>query len=207
MESWTPRIARMLVALASVACLALVAPSEARADGGEFTFSIGALLGDDLDLGVDALEAGFDDSPLYGGRLGWYGWPVGVEGSVMYSPSGLSGRVGVEVGEVDARVVYAEANLVLVLIPGPVSPFVTGGIGLHSIAIDEDDFNFEHNGFGYNFGGGVKAALGPVGLRVDVRDHVTSFDVEELVEPLEILITEDATLHNIEVSAGVSVRF
>jgi len=205
MRSWMPQPARLLVAVAGVVGLVLAAPTEARADGGEFTFSVGALLGDDLDLGVSALEAGFDDSPLYGGRLGWYGWPLGFEGSVMYSPSGLSGRVGVEVGELDARVLYAEANLVLVLIPGPVSPFVTGGIGLHSIALDDDDF--EHDGFGYNFGGGVKAAIGPVGLRVDVRDHVTSFDVEDLVEPLEILVTEDATLHNIEVSAGVSIRF
>lgn len=199
--------ASLFLALVAVTGLALLAPPAARADGGEFTFSVGALLGDDLDLGVSSLEAGFDDSPLYGGRLGWYGWPLGVEGSVMYSPSGLSASLGEAAGDLDARLLYTEVNLLVILIPGPVSPFVTAGVGLHSIGLSDDELDFDVNEFGYNFGGGVKATLGPVGLRVDVRDHVTSFDASELVEPLEILIAEDPTLHNIEVSAGVSIRF
>lgn len=194
--------------LLTVLAVALLWPGAAHADG-EATFVIGALLGDDLELGSAALTSSFDNSPLYGGRVGWYGWPLGLEGSLVASPSGVPLLSAVGAPELDVRVVYAEANLVLVLVPGPLSPFVSGGVGLHSFKFERGAIDFEHNKLGYNFGGGLKAGVGPLGLRVDVRDHVTSFEIADFpFELLEVLpLAGEPTLHNFEVSAGVSIRF
>lgn len=188
-------LATFLVAAAS---LCFAAPAAAQ---GEATFSVGTLLGDDLDLDFGNLESSFDTAPLFAGRLGWVGYPLGVEGSISYSPSGLS-TSGFE--DIDVKVLYAEANVLVVLIPGPISPFVTGGVGLHRFDVDGADV--DDSRFGYNFGGGVKANLGAITIRGDVRDHVTSFDSNEVLIP-EILVLEDSTLHNIEVSVGLGVRF
>jgi hypothetical protein len=204
-------IRRMLffAPFAVVAGLLFAAP--AAAQDGEVALVIGALLGDDVDIATNEVTRGFDNSPLYGGRAGIYGHPWGFEGSVVFSPSGLADveETGPGSNPFDVRVIYAEANVLLIPIPGPVSPFATGGIGIHSFKFDDLGIDVTENQLGFNFGGGIKGDLGPVGLRLDVRNHLTPFDPDD-VDPVLIPIlglTDSKTLHNWEFSGGVSINF
>lgn len=194
--------------------LTSLSASPALAEG-EATFFIGGLLGGD----INALERGdivssFTNGVVYGGRLGWAGYPLGVEGSFAYSPTGLNAVVEDDLFEVDTRVIYADVNLNVIILPTRVSPFVTAGAGLQSF-----DFTGEVqpigirlgiekiNKFGFNFGAGVKGNINRVVLRVDVRDHVTKF-TEDDIAILELIgIQFEQTVHNVEVSFGVGVRF
>jgi len=207
------------ISIATVMLFTVLAVSPVSAGEGEASFFIGGLLGGD----ITALERGdivssFQNGPIYGGRAGWFGYPFAVEGSFGYSPSGLSAAVDEELLEVDTRVMYLDANALLIILPYAVSPFVTGGVGLQS-------FNFHGevrpigtevnlatvNKFGFNFGAGVKGNIGRMTIRADVRDHVTKFQetdfgiAGEIAEFLGIQFEE--TVHNVEVSFGVGVRF
>ncbi|MGH9462784.1 MAG: hypothetical protein ACRD1X_16330 [Vicinamibacteria bacterium] len=206
---------------ARMAALVLFAVMTARPTmaGGEATFFVGGLLGGD----INALDRGdvvssFKNGAIYGGRAGWFGYPFAVEGSFGYSPNGLSAVVEDELLEVDTRVTYIDANALLIILPFAVSPFVTGGYGLQSFDFHGDiqpigaDVNLATvNKFGFNFGGGVKGNIGRVTVRADVRDHVTKFEETDfgiagaLAELLGIQFEE--TVHNVEVSFGVGVRF
>jgi len=89
--------------------------------------------------------------------------------------------------------------------PTPIRPFVTVGAGASNFAPEKRGI-FERAGgetkLGFNYGGGVKVKVSSlVGLRFDVRDHVTS-------KP-NFLDLPDVTgrLHSIEYSAGLSLLF
>lgn len=193
-------------------CGSLLAPSPAMAQGeAEAVFVIGGLLGGDLlDIveGELSLTTAFDNGTIYGGRVGWYGFPLGVEGSFVYSKSGISATLE-DFITLDARVMYAEANALLIILPGPVQPFVTGGAGLHSFKLNQFE-GVEINKFAFNFGFGVKAKISRVALRFDIRDHRTPFTAgdfgvsEEIAEAIGF---EDVTLDNVEVSLGIGIRF
>ena len=119
----------------------------------------------------------------------------------------------------DTRVTYLDANLLLIILPTAVSPFVTGGVGLQTFDFQGDiapvalfDVNLVTvNKFGFNFGGGIKANIQRVTLRLDIRDHLTTFTQDDfglLGEIAEIEgITFEETVHNVEVSFGVGIRF
>ncbi len=205
--------------LAATALTTILAATPAAAGNGEATFFIGGLLGGDLNaLDRGDIVSSFQNGAIYGGRAGWFGYPFAVEGSFGYSPSGLSAVVEDNLLEVDTRVMYLDANALLIILPYAVSPFVTGGAGLQSFDFRGDiqpigvDVNLATvNKFGFNFGGGVKGNIGRVTIRVDVRDHPTKFQetdfgiAGEIAEFLGIQFEE--TVHNIEVSFGVGIRF
>lgn len=214
---------RTAVALFGVAAFStLLVPAPAHAGQGEITFAIGTLVGGDLnalldeDLGA-TLESSFDNAPLYGGRVGWIGYPLGIEGSFLYSPSGLTAALEEGVVGVDVKVYYLEANALLIIIPGPVSPYVTGGIGLHGFdfvagsniiggVLDLPDVNK----LGYNFGGGLRVHISRVVIRGEVRDHLTRFTESDLIDPevAEALgISFSETTHNFEISANIGISF
>lgn len=97
-------------------------------------------------------------------------------------------------------------DLVLHLTPrdAPLRPFVVGGLGFSGFFPPESDLvqTAGITKFGFNYGGGLKFKLNRLlGLRVDVRDHVSS-------KP-NILSLPDVTgkLHQVEFSAGVSLLF
>lgn len=203
---------RTSLLLTATLAFVLLGAGPALAQDGEIAFVIGALMGDelefdDIDEVDDEIGSSFDNSPLYGGRLGIYGHPWGLEGSVVVSPSGLSSDDSPT--ELDVRVIYAEGNVLLIPIPGPVSPFATGGVGIHSYKFEGGGLDITENRLGFNFGGGVKANIGPVSLRGDVRDHVTPFDRDDLDAVLVPILglEDDETLHNWEISASVGFRF
>lgn len=201
-----PRHAVVVLLVAVVASLAW--PGRAAADT-EVTGVVGAFIGDDLRdvLGVrpSNIDEDFDNAPLFGGRLGYSVFPFLAELSVVVSPSAVN-RDGTTA--FDVRAVYAEAGVFLLLFPGPLSPFVGGGIGLHRFTLDAGDSPTETI-TGYHFGGGLRLKLGTLGVRVDARDHVTPLNADDLGEEFKALLglAEDGNLHNIEVSAGVTLTF
>ena len=63
---------------------------------------------------------------------------------------------------------------------------------------------------GWNFGGGLKVNIKGLALRGDVRDHITKigpddFDLAEIAQ--ELGINDEPTLHNVEISGSIGVRF
>jgi len=190
----------------AVALVALCFPAPARAQNTEATFVIGALLGGDIDLGLDIINdarASFDNAALYGGRLGWYSFPLGVEASVLYSPNGVT-TVPAFLAPNSSSILYAEANVLLIIIPGPVAPFITGGAGLHRVNFEYADLgSLTETAFGWNWGGGLKIKIGPIALRGDLRDHITRFQSNDVLA----LLGTTTNLHNWEASASIGVAF
>lgn len=185
----------------------VLAPAPAAA-GPELTFVLGAMIGDSLtdvlQIRPNNLTTGFKNAPIFGGRLGWSAFPFAVEGSLVYSPSAV--RIA-NLGSLDANLVYAEAEVQILILPGPIAPFVGGGIGIHSIQLRSLDVPRETT-VGYVFGGGLKAAFGSLGLRVDLRDHITPLDVTAGSEFVEVLgIAANTKIHNVELSGGLTIRF
>ncbi len=103
-----------------------------------------------------------------------------------------------------------EANGMLLLIPGPVQPFLTAGGGYHSYSF-ADLAGLKLNKFGWNFGAGLKFNISRVSLRVDIRDHLRpdisaqDLGVDEALANIIGLNNQD--LHNVELSFGLGVKF
>lgn len=199
---------RSLICPLAVAAGIFLLPGSAMA-GPDITFVLGAMIGDELSdvtqISGSSLREDFDTSPTYGARVGWSAYPFALEGSLAVADSELNVAGG---DPFDARFIYAEADLQLLLFPGPLSPFLAGGIGLHNLKL-QAGAEASETIVGYVFGGGVKATVGTVGLRVDLRDHITPVKLDD-VEPAfrsALGIAEDKTLHNVEFSAGFTVRF
>lgn len=195
----------------------LAVPSTAYAQA-EVTGVIGGLVGGDLNNlleGTASIKTTFDNGPLYGFRVGWIHRFIGAEGSFVYSPSGVKISAPARPIDLEGRVHYTEGNFLVIPIPGPVSPFFTIGAGWHSYtfdlnvaAISTGEVKIEK--FGWNFGGGLKINIKALTLRGEVRDHLTKvgpddFNVADIAN--ELGFDSDETLHNVEISGGIGVRF
>lgn len=199
-----------------MAFAALAMASSARAEG-EVAFVFGASISGDIsglndNFDFDDVQTAVKNSPLFGLRLGGYGFPFGFEGSLIFSPSGLSGSAFDDQVDANLSILYTEANVLVIILPGPVSPFVTAGLGLHYLKFNFADLaSFDRSKLGYNFGGGVKVNSSRISIRVDVRDHVTTFGFDDLglgiIGDLIGLSGADARLHNVELSFGLGIRF
>ena len=201
--------------LAAAAVLFLLSAERARADS-EVTFVGGASISGNIsvlsDFDFKDIQTAVKNSPLFGVRVGKYGYPLGFEGSLIYSPSALTGDALNGLVETKANILYTEANLLIIILPGPISPFVTGGVGLHYFGFNVVDLaSLSKTKFGYNFGGGLKLNASKLTLRVDVRDHVTTFGLNDaglgLLGNIFGLANTSARVHNVELSAGVGIRF
>lgn len=198
------------VVVEPVQALSVASPSRNT----EVSFFLGGLVGGDLPAvitGDFSLAGTFQNGRTYGARVGYYTFPLGIEGSFTHSNSGLA--VAVDLSEINielaARVVYMEANAILFLIPGPVQPFVTAGGGLHSYKLT-DLGGLDVNKWGWNFGGGLKISISRVSLRADVRDHMTTVDGAALgfdQELVDLLGFNAQRIHNVELSFGVGFSF
>ena len=196
------------------AALVVSSAREAVADGA-VSFILGGNIGGNLNVltddGVDVVTS-IQNSPLYGVRIGSYGFPFGFEGSLIYSPSALVGGAFDGAIETKANLLYTEANALLILLPGPIAPFATFGAGLHYVSFDVADLlSLSNSKLGWNYGGGIKFNVSRLQLRLDVRDHVTSIGLDDfgLGDVGNIIgLTETSTrVHNVEFSFGVGVRF
>jgi hypothetical protein len=181
---------------------------------GEVSGVLGGLLGGNLEVREDlSVDTSLKNAVLYGFRGGWYGERLGVEGSYVSSPSGLRGEALEGLVDIDTRVSYFEGNALLFILPGDVSPFVTGGAGLSRLRFKILDLVETPiiSKFGFNFGGGVKGNFDRISIRFDVRDHVTSLKAEDFgaLGPIAGILglDLDQTLHNLELSFGIGVRF
>lgn len=198
------------------AMLAFFLPTAgARADT-EVTFVGGSSISGNISafsgVNFQSIDAGVKNSPLFGVRVGTYGFPIGFEGSLIFSPAGLTGGILNNLLKGKANFVYTEANLLLIVLPGPVAPFVTGGVGLHNVDFSVADLTlFNKTKVGYNFGGGVKVNASKLALRVDLRDHVTTVGLDDvglgLIAQIFGLSSTSARIHNVEFSVGVGIRF
>ena len=202
------RIRHLPAGFLLITMVTLLIPAPATA-GPEVTFVLGAMIGDSLadvlQLRPGNLTEGFENAPIFGGRVGWSAFPFALEGSLLYSPSAISIA---NIGSINANLVYAEAEVQILILPGPVAPFLGAGLGIHSIQAKIGNLPRETM-LGYVFGGGLKAAFGSLGLRVDLKDHITPLDVTQLSPQfLQVIgIVENTNLHNIEFSGGVTIRF
>lgn len=201
-------------AVLTLACgLVMTSPSTSFA-AGEVTGVIGGLIGGDLGsvrTGNLSIGGAFDNGPVYGVRLGWMGRFVGVEGSFVASPRDLSLSFAGLGAELNGKASFLEGNVLFVPIPGPISPFFTVGGGLHSFSLDVDfgalSAEAEVQKFGFNFGGGVKFNIKALTIRGEVRDHVTRVGPGDFDPPVALDLFDDETLHNIEISGGIGIRF
>lgn len=202
------RTRHLLVSFLLISAVTLLIPAPAAA-GPELTFTLGAMIGDSLadvlQIRPDNLTEGFKNAPIFGGRLGWSAFPFALEASLLYSPSAISIA---NLGSISANLVYAEAEMQILILPGPVAPFISGGIGIHSMQLTAGNIPRETM-LGYVFGAGLKVAVGTLGLRVDLKDHITPLDVTKLSPQfLQILgIAENTNVHNVEFSGGITIKF
>ena len=202
------RTRNLLISLLLISTVTLLIPKPAVA-GPEVTFVLGAMIGDSLrdvlQVRQTTLTEGFKDAPIFGGRLGWSAFPFAVEGSLLYSPSAINVT---DIGSFNANIVYAEVEAQILILPGPVSPFLGWGIGIHSMQL-KAAANPRETVIGYVFGGGLKAAFGTLGLRVDVKDHVTPLEITELDPAFaEVIgVAVSTNVHNVEFSGGVTIKF
>jgi hypothetical protein len=198
----------LLIILLLISMVTLLIPKPVAAIPA-VTFVLGSMIGDSLSevlqVRLATLTEGFKNAPILGGRIGWSLFPFGVEGSLLYSPSAIDSTGGDSFG---AGIMYAEVEAQMLILPGPVSPFFGGGIGLHSIKLQVGATPRE-TVIGYVFGGGLKATFGTLGLRVDIKDHITPLKITELdpnfVDALGTAVSNN--LHNIEFSGGVTIKF
>jgi len=197
-------------------CGVVAVPSKALAQP-EVSGVIGGMLGGDLNnllQGTSSLKSTFDNGALYGFRAGWMGGFIGLEGSFVVSPTGVKISANNVPAELDAKVYYGEGNILFFLLPGPVKPFLSVGAGWHSYDFDVGSGTISGDAkvekVGWNFGGGLKINIKGLTLRGDVRDHLTKlgpddFDLADIAH--EIGIDDEATLHNVEISGSIGIRF
>ena len=183
---------------------ALLSPAAATAQ--EVALTVGRVVGDDvLDAVDNGVGLGFGDAGMYGARVSLGAILLQAEGAILYSPTDLFVDTP---GQIGSSITYAEIAVAVKLVPGPVGPFLAGGIGLHRLSFDVVDAD-NYTTLGYNVGVGVKLGLGAVGARIDVRDHITPLKIDKIdpaVLPL-IGLTADKTVHNFEMSVGLVLSF
>ncbi len=196
---------RVVAGVLAGAALSLLWPASVQAQ--QIGFSVGRFVGDELADRVPGIggfsPVAFGDATIYGVRAR-LGLPIlDLEGSIQYGPSSLS--VG-DLVSLTARFLYAEAGVAVAIIPTPIAPFVTAGIGLHRIGWEGD--NAAYQTLGYYAGVGLRLGLGGVGARVDLRDHITPFRLDDLDPDVRALVglPADLTLHNFELSLSLMLK-
>lgn len=202
------------IKIASALLMVLVATTPSALADGEVSGVLGALVGGNVTLSDDlSTETSFDNALLYGVRGGWFGSRIGVEGSFTRSQTGLTAQAFGGLLEAETPTSYIEGNVVLLFLTGKVSPFVTGGAGIHRIKFEVNNLIglADIDKLGYNFGGGVKTNFDRVTIRFDIRDHLTPLRAEDfgfLGKIAEIAgVDLNQNLHNVELSVSVGIRF
>ncbi|HUP19691.1 MAG TPA: hypothetical protein VM778_07030, partial [Gemmatimonadota bacterium] len=96
---------------------------------------------------------------------------------------------------------YGAANWHLP-IPGRLDLFLSGGVG--AVQYDREDGGGQTDLL-VNFGAGASLPVGPVRIRVDVKDHVDLCRADDDFEFPDGPCFDDETLQNIEISAGLVI--
>ena len=95
---------------------------------------------------------------------------------------------------------------------GSVSPFLQAGGGAVRYTAERDDFNSEsRTDVQFNFGGGIDLRAGGIGLRLMLKDYVTSLDWTDFDAFRDQVqddgIDSERTAHNLALTAGLRLGF
>ena len=183
---------------------------------GAYLLSDAGLQNLDAEDGI-TVDVEIDPSVLFGARLGFRltdSWKL--EGAFATAPftATIEDFDFFDV-DGDAQLFYGALNYHLPH-QGPVGFFLSAGAGAARVSFDDVEvFGEEVEGesvtdFLLNFGGGFGWELTPrVALRGDVKDHLQfckQVDEESDEDQATLCPEEDRVLHNLEFSAGVSIR-
>lgn len=179
------------------------------AEAQELALTVGKFLGDDVLESVPVVgppaRVGFADGTLFGARFSMGLLFAEFEATLVTAGSKVLVDTPDEFG---ARFTYAEAGVLVKIFPGPVAPFVAGGIGYHRIGWGLEGAD-SYGGLGYYLGVGMKVGLGKIGVRGDLRDHITPIKLEGLDAGViqAIGLEGDVTVHNFELSVALVISF
>ena len=124
------------------------------------------------------------DFGVFGARLHRSNLPIGAEFTLAYSPNFI---------ESPANALIYNVNLRASLLPGPVTPYVTAGVG--GIRAGGDGPGAFGHKLALNYGGGLKVGLiGPIEARFDLRGYL-------------VRGVQDQSLNLIEASVGIVFGF
>jgi opacity protein-like surface antigen len=104
-------------------------------------------------------------------QLGLPMLPFQLRADLQYNGFGgknFGGAVNNAFNNADTRVISGSINGVLNLLPGPIKPYVIGGIGYYDTQLQGTESTRK---VGYNYGGGVKFGLTGASLFVEARMH------------------------------------
>jgi opacity protein-like surface antigen len=97
--------------------------------------------------------------------------PFQLRADLQYNGFGgkdFGGAVTNAFNNADTRVISGSINGVLNLLPGPIKPYVIGGVGYYDTQLQGTESTRK---VGYNYGGGVKFGLTGASLFVEARMH------------------------------------
>jgi opacity protein-like surface antigen len=164
---------RSMLAGAGVALALAAAPAQAQVSfglAGGATIPSGDL-NDRQNLGYNGLATL---------QLGVPTFPLQFRADLQYNGFGgkdFRNALNQAVDGTDTRVISGSANAVLALLPGPIKPYLIGGIGYYDTQLKGTEATRK---VGYNYGAGVKFGLTGASLFVEARLHQindATFDV------------------------------
>ncbi len=113
-------------------------------------------------------------------QLGVPMFPLQFRADLQYNSFGgkdFGNAVTNAFNQADTRVIGGSINAVLNLLPGPIKPYVIGGVGYYDTKLQGTESTRK---VGYNYGGGVKFGLTGASIFVEARMHQindATFDV------------------------------
>lgn len=208
-------MARILCAGVLAASLAFAPAAHAQDAYGRGGVEIGAFAGyllpdePDFQSGEEAFE--FDESILFGGRLGYvFPFNVFLEAEGLFASPDIAR--GSSVDEVDLFKYGGSLGLNLQLARA-FQFYLLGGAGAISYdipTVGDDDIDFDETDFSPHFGAGFRIFLGPhLAIRLDARDHLLTdgfIDLRRALDPgLTFEDDAESVVHNLTFSGGLSL--
>jgi len=152
-------------------------------------------------------EISYDTGYTFGGAMGYTIDMLRIEGEISYlrtdfdDISGPGGTLPLD-GDVSGLTFLFNGYLDFAT-GGPLTPFITAGIGYSNVDVDIYGYSDDDNLFTYQFGGGVGYAMNEA-VTLDLRYRYLGFEDYEYSEPGASINVEVAS-HNITV--GMRIAF
>lgn len=95
-------------------------------------------------------------------------FPIQFRADLQYNTFGGKKSVSQVIAQTDTRVISGTINGVFNLLPGPIKPYLIGGVGYYDTEVTG---NASSRKVGYNYGAGVKFGLTRTSIFVEGRMH------------------------------------